>query len=160
EGALGITNGVAQSFHGDVAERIGTQKAADFVRSIGGGDELFLGRGVDAVIARGNRWRTTDAHVDFRGAGLAATTNDFARGGAADDGIVDENDAFAFHEAANGVELELHTEIADGLRWLNEGAADVVIANEAHAERNFRFKRVADGGGNAGVRHRYDDIGV
>jgi len=75
--------------------------------------------------------------VDFFCADFADHANDFAAGGPTNDGIVDENHAFAFDQAADGIQLELHPEIADGLRRFDEGASDVMIADQAHAEGNF-----------------------
>ena len=98
--------------------------------------------------------------VDLRGAGFAHHAHDLAAGGAADDGIVDQDDALAFEQRAHGIELELHAEIADGLLRLDERAADVVIADQAHAERQAGFEGVADGRGHAGVGHRHDDVGI
>src|SRR5260370_8078871 len=86
--------------------------------------------------------------------------DDLAAGGSAHDGIVDEHHALAFNQATDGIELELHTEIADSLRRLDKGAADVMIANQAHAEGNLGFEGVADGGRHAGIGHGNDDIGV
>src|SRR5712692_7106592 len=34
-----------------------------------------------------------------------------------------------------------------------------MIANQAHAKRNFGFEGVANGGGNAGIGHGHDDVG-
>src|SRR5208282_3658919 len=158
--AFGVIHGLAQGGKRDVAERICAQELADFFGSVRGGDELFARGRVHAVITRRNRGRATDAYVNFAGAGFADHANDFAAGGAADDGVVDENDALAFNKAANGIEFQFHAEIPDGLRGFDERAADVVIANQAHAERNFRFERVADGSWHAGVRNGHDNVGV
>src|SRR5260370_26184085 len=98
--------------------------------------------------------------MDFFCADVAEHADDLAAGGAAHDGIIDEHDALAFDQSTDGIELELHAEIADSLRRLDKSAADVVIANQAHAEGNFGFERVADGCGHAGIGHGDDDIGV
>ena len=158
--AFGVIHGLAQCGERDVAKRIRAEELANFFGGIRGGDELFARGRVHAVVTRRNRGRTADAHVNFAGAGFANHAHNFAAGGAADDGVVDENDALAFDEAADGIEFQLYAEISNGLRRLDERAADVVIANQAHAERNFRFERVADGGGNAGIGDGHDDIGV
>src|SRR6202035_2096086 len=97
--------------------------------------------------------------MDFFGAGVAHHADELAAGGAADDGIVDEDDALSGDEFTNGIEFEFDAEIADGLRRLDEGAADVVIANEAHAEGNFGFEREANGGGDTGVWNGDDHVG-
>ena len=56
--------------------------------------------------------------------------------------------------------LELDAELADALLGLDEGAADVVVADDAELEGNAALLRVADGGGHAGVRDRDDDVGL
>src|SRR5882762_5679693 len=156
----GIADRSAQRRERNIAQRIGAQELADFFGRVRGGDQ-FLARGrVHAVVARRNRRRATDAHVDFFCADLADHADDLAAGGATDDEIVDQNHALAFEQATNGIELELHAEITNSLRRLDEGAADVMIANQAHAEGNFRFKRVADSCRHAGIWHGNDNVGV
>ncbi len=50
-------------------------------------------------------------------------------------------------------------EMADVIGRLDEGAADIVVADDAKLERHAAFLRIAHGGGHAGVRHRHDDVG-
>src|SRR6185369_15097655 len=157
---LGVIYGAFQIGQRNVTKRIGAEEFADLLGRAGGGDELFASRRVNAVVARGNRRRAADAHVDFFCADFANHAHDFAAGGAADERVVDEDDALAFEQAADGVEFEFDAEIADGLRGFDEGATDVMIADQAHAERDAGFESVADGGGNAGVRNGDDDVGV
>ncbi len=47
----------------------------------------------------------------------------------------------------------------ESLGW-NEGAADIVVADDAEFEGNSRALRKADCGGHAGIGHRHDDIGI
>src|SRR5258708_6706479 len=160
EPALGITDRPTQRREGNVAERIRAKEFADFFRSVGRGDQFFPRGRVHAIVTGRNcRW-ATDAHVDFFCADFANHADDFAAGGAADDGIIDEYHALAFDQAADGIELELHAEITDGLRRLDKGAANVVVADQAHAERNPGFERVAYGGRDAGIRHGDDDVRI
>ena len=79
-------------------------------------------------------------------------------GGTADDGVIDEDDALAFEQIAHRVELELHAEVAHALFRFDEGAADVVVADEAEVERDAAFRGVAERRGHAGVRHGHDEI--
>ena len=97
--------------------------------------------------------------MHFPGAGSSHHPYDLARGSASDDGVVDEDDALAFEQAAHRVQLHAHAEVAHALLRLNEGAAHVVIADEAEVERNARFSGIAKRGGHAGVRHRNDEVG-
>ena len=61
---------------------------------------------------------------------------------------------------AHGVELELDSEIADGLRWFDKSAAHVVIPNQCLTEGQAGFVGVADGGGNSRIGHRDHQIRI
>ena len=54
----------------------------------------------------------------------------------------------------------LHAEFADRLGRLDEGAADIVVADDAELERHAGMLGIADRGGHAGIRHRHDDVDV
>src|SRR5439155_18197819 len=132
--AFGITDSPAKRRERNVAQRIRAEEFANFFRSVRRGNQFFARGCVHAVVAGGNRRRATDAHVDFFRADFADHADDFAAGSATDDGVVDENNALALDQAPDGIELELHPKITDGLRRFDEGASDVVVANQAHAE--------------------------
>src|SRR6266496_2015709 len=106
---------------------------ADFLDALVRGDELALGGRVHPVVAGRDGRRAGNAHVDFAGAGGAYHADDLAAGGAADNRIIDEDDALAIEHAAHRIQLELHAEIADALLGLDEGAPDVVAADKADA---------------------------
>src|SRR5208283_2927056 len=131
---------LAQSPERKIAQGIGTQEFADVFRGIGRGDQFFLGWRIDAVIAGRNCWRTTDPHVNFLGAGFTNHAHQFAAGRAAHDGIVHEHNTLSGDQTANRIQLQLHTEIANRLRWLDERTANVVIADESHAKWDFGFE--------------------
>ena len=63
--------------------------------------------------------------------------------------FVDEHDALAFDHRAVGVVLHPDAELANRLGRLNEGAPDIMVADDAEFERQAAFARVADRGGNA-----------
>ena len=50
--------------------------------------------------------------------------------------------------------------MADVVGRLDEGAADIVVADDAELERDAALRRVAHRRGHAGIRHRHDDIGI
>src|SRR5258708_8043931 len=54
--------------------------------------------------------------------------------------------------------LHAHAEFAHALGRLNEGAADVVVSDDAEFERHPGMLAVADRGGHAGIRHRHHDV--
>ena len=58
------------------------------------------------------------------------------------------------------VELELHTEIADGLGRFDKRPTDVVISDQTQTKGDADFVGVAEGGSDAGVWHRDDDVAV
>ena len=68
--------------------------------------------------------------------------------------------ALAADDAGVGRMLELDAELANALLGLDEGAPDVVIADDAELERQTRLACVADGRGHARVGNGHDDVGV
>ena len=109
-------------------------------------------RRVDAVVVGVRDRRRGDAHVHLAGARLVHQLHDLLRGGAAHDAVVDEHDALAADDAGIGRMLELDAERADALLRLDEGAADVVVADDAELEGDVGFLRKADGRGDARSR--------
>jgi len=77
--------------------------------------------------------------MDFLCSGAADHANDFSTGCPADDGVVDEDDTLPFEQVADRVQLEADAEVADALLGLDEGTADVVVADEAEAEADAAF---------------------
>src|SRR6516164_7358961 len=96
--------------------------------------------------------------MDLAGAGVAHDAHDLFRGGAAHERIVDQDDALAFDRGAVGVVFHLHAGFANALGRLNEGAAHIVVADDAEFEGHAGMLAVADGSRYAGIRHRHHDI--
>src|SRR5690606_11822344 len=109
----------------------------------------------EAGVGRG---RAGNPHMHFLGAGGTHHLDDLPRGGAAHDAVVHEDDALALDVHAVGVVLQLHAQIADRIRRLDEGAADIVVADDAELEGNARSGGISDRGRHAGIRHRYDHV--
>ena len=82
---------------------------------------------------------TRNAHMHFLGAGLAHHLHDLHRGRAAHHAIVDQHDALALDLTFIGAVLQLDAELSDALLWLDEGAADIVIADDAVFERKLEL---------------------
>ena len=99
-----------------------------------------------------HRRRAGDAHVHLGRAGFADHLHDLQRRGAAHDRIVDEHDALAGEHVAVGVVLEADAHVADGVGRLDEGAADVVVADDAEIEGQAGGLGVADRRRRAGIR--------
>src|SRR6185437_15872826 len=68
-------------------------------------------------------------------------------------------DALAFELGAIGVVLELDAEMADLVGRLDEGAADIVVADDAELEGQAALRGVAQGRGHAGIGDGHDDVG-
>src|SRR5262249_29519702 len=153
-----VIHGLAQSSKRNVSEGVGTKEGANIFGRVRRSNQLFARGGVHAVVARRNGRRAGNPNVKFPGPSFTYHADDLSTGCAAHDRIVHEHDALTFHESANGIEFELHAEIPDRLRRLDEGTADGVIANQTHAERNAGFHRVTDGSGHAGVRNGHDNV--
>src|SRR5690606_12752579 len=98
-------------------------------------DELGRVGKIDAEVAGVTDGRTTDAQVDFTGAGPAKLFHLAAGRRAAHDRVIDHDDTFTFDDFRDHVELQLHRHVPLFLRRLNERAADIAIGNNAFAER-------------------------
>ena len=91
---------------------------------------MLLVRRIHTVEAGRDGRRTGDAHVHLGRACSPHHAHDLARRCTANDGVVDQNDALALKQGARRVELHTHAEVAHTLGGLDEGAADVVVADE------------------------------
>ena len=74
--------------------------------------------------------------------------------------VVDQHDALAVDHGAVGGVLEPHAKLTDVLGRLDEGAPDIVVADDAELEGNADCLRIADRGWDAGIGHRHDDVGI
>src|SRR5215469_7882870 len=155
-----IANGLAEGREGEVAKRIGFDVTADFFHAVRAGDQLAAVGSVNTVKAGRDGGGAGDAKMDFGCAGLAHHAHDLAADGSTDNRIIDEHDAFALQQMADGIVFELHAEITDGLGRLDEGTADVVIADDGLAEGEPGFGGVTDGGGDTGIGNGDNDIGI
>src|SRR5271170_6694060 len=98
--------------------------------------------------------------MDFLRSSGAHHAHDLAAGGAADDGVVDQNNALALKQITNRIQLELHAKVAHALLRLNERAPYIVVADETEVERDSTLRRISQGGGDSGVWHRHDQVGI
>src|SRR4051812_34462783 len=97
--------------------------------------------------------------MHFAGTGIAHHADDLFRRGAAHQRVVDQDDALAFDRGAVRRMLHAHAEFAHALGRLDEGAADIVVTDDAELERHAGMLAVADRGGHPGIRHRHHDVG-
>ena len=103
--------------------------------------------------------RAAHQHAHFLGAGLPEGLDPGAGGGAPDDGVLDHHHPFALEDLPHGVELNPDGEIPHALGGLDEGAADVVIADHPHFKGDAGGRGVAQGGVDAGVGKGHDQVG-
>src|SRR5207244_12018185 len=76
-----------------------------------------------------------DAEMHGLGTGRAYHRHKASRRRAADDRVVDHDDILASEDVADGIVLHLDLRVPAGLGRLNEGAADVVIADQSQLIR-------------------------
>ena len=141
-------------------EGIRTDKFPHALEVVGRGQQLVSFRRVNTVIIGVGNRRRGYAEVYFAGAGIAHHLHDLARGRAADDGIVNEHDTLAADDGAIGRVLHAHALIANRLCRLNEGTADIVIADNAKFVRYAGLLREAYRCRYAGVRHGDDHVSL
>jgi len=90
-------------------------------------------------------WRTADPHVHFFRSRCPHHANNLPARRATNQGIVDEHDSSPLENAANRIQLDADAEMSNSRLRLNERAADVMISDQTHSERNIRFVGVAHG---------------
>src|SRR4051812_4734430 len=152
--------GFLQSFQRKVRQRVRADVLADLFHALISRDELLLRGRVHTVETRRDGRRTRDAHVDFFRSRAAHHANDLAASRAAHDGVVDQDDALSFEQAAYRVQLQLHPEVTHRLLGFDEGAAYVVVADQSETKRDSALCGEAHGSGNTAVRDRHDNVCV
>jgi len=108
----GQSGAAEQAFEGHIAERIDAEKVADLFECSVVGDKLFLGGEIYAVKTGETNGRTTDPHMNFFRPGVAEGPDFAFGGGAADNGVVDDNDSFAVYDFPDGGELDFDGQLA------------------------------------------------
>lgn len=98
--------------------------------------------------------------MNFLRAGIAQQLYDLLAGCASHYGIVDQHDPLILDHPAIGIVLQLDAHVADGIRRLDEGAAYIVVADDAELEGQAGGLGEADRGRRAAVGHRHYDIGI
>ena len=93
--AFGLAQGAVEAVERQEGEGVDAEIVAHLLDIHFGGEQLFLGWHVDAVKVREADRRAADAEMDLLGARGADHLHYPARGVAADDGVVDQHDAFA-----------------------------------------------------------------
>lgn len=142
-----------------IAESFDAEEVADLFQGPVGGDKLFFGGEINTVKAGEPDWRAAYPHMNFFCAGVAEGLDFALGGGAADDGVIDDDDAFAVNDFPDGGKLDFDIHLAHFLFGRDKCPADVVAANHTHIEGDAGLLGEADGGGGAGVGDGNDDVG-
>ena len=158
--AIFASHRAVEAVEGYESEAVNADKFANvfFVEAVG--EQFFVGGGVDAVEVGEADGRTGDAHMDFARTGFVEHLDDFFCGCAAHDAVINEGDFCAIDQAAIGIMFDAHAELADMLSWLNEGAANIMVAGDGDFKRGFGLRRIADGGWHAAIGHGNDNVGL
>ena len=98
--------------------------------------------------------------MNLLGAGVAQHLDELHHGGAAHDGVVDDDQALALDVVAQRVEFHTHTHGAQLLRRLDKRTAHVAVLDKALAKRNTALVRIPLRGRQAGVGHADDQVGL
>ena len=123
-------------FNNFTIEGFDFEEVADLLDGPVVGDKLFFGREVDAVETGEANRRAAYPHMNFFCAGVAEGLDFAFGGGAADDGIIDDDDSFAFYDFPDGGELDFDVKFAHFLVGRDKRPADVVASNHTHIERD------------------------
>ena len=98
--------------------------------------------------------------MNFLRPGIAHHANQLAAGGAADDGVVDQDDALALENGAYRIQLEFDAKISHALAGLDERPPHVVITDQAKLERDATLAGITHGRSDAGIWNRNNEIGI
>ena len=98
--------------------------------------------------------------MNLLGAGVAQHLDELHHGGAAHDGVVDDDQALALDIVAQRVEFHTHAHGAQLLRRLDKRTAHVAVLDKALAKGNTALVRIPLRGRQAGVGHADDQVGL
>ena len=124
-----------------VGQRVGAQLGGDLGLRAAVGDHLLARRHVDPVVAGVADRRRGDAHVHLARARVAQHLHDLARGVAAHDRVVDDDEALARDDLGQRVELQPQAVLAQLLAGLDERARDVAVLDRGRRPAGARMAR-------------------
>ena len=141
-------------------QRISADVLADLVDRLVGADKLRLHVGIDAIEARPDDLGRVDADVNLLGASVAQHLDELHHGGAAHDGVIDNNEALAGDVVLERIELHAHAHGTQLLRGLDKRAANVAVLDKALTVGNTALVRKALSGRHTRVGHADDHVGI
>ena len=98
--------------------------------------------------------------MNLLGTGVTQHLDELHHGGAAHDGVVDDDQALALDVVAQRVKLHAHAHGAQLLRRLDKRTAHVTVLDKALAKGNAALVRIALRGRQAGVGHADNQVGL
>src|SRR6185369_11007758 len=101
---------------------------------------------VDTEVASVRDGRTRDPDVHLSGTGFAEKLHQRTGGRAADERVVDHDDASAGQVLGERIELQRHASFAQVLGRFDEGATDVAVLDQAVVVRDATGPAEPDGG--------------
>ena len=108
-------------FH--IAQGICPDQLPDFLFRMGGGDQLPVGRDIRPEITGMKEGRRTDPHMDAFGTGLFQKMNQVGNGGAADNGIIHQHQAFPADRRRKNIQFQPNAGLPLLLGGLDKGSA-------------------------------------
>ena len=118
-----------------VNERVAVDDLTNFIDRFIVRHQLVFGGHVNAINIWITHWGRSTGHVNLAGTGLARHLNNFTTGGAAHNGIVDQQNITALELAGNHVQFLSHRLLAHCLAWHDEGSTDITIFDKPFAVR-------------------------
>src|SRR5215470_5745789 len=107
-----------------------------------GGNELSLGRRIDAIETGRHDRRGADSQMDLFGTGITDHFDDLAARRPPNQRVIDHDDPLPLQHFRYRVELHLHAEVPDRLFRLDERPSDIMIAEQTGLKRDSRPPRV------------------
>ena len=98
--------------------------------------------------------------MDLFGTGAADLIHLGLGGGATDDRIIDDDDAFITNQIGDDVEFQPNGGDSLILTGLDKGAANIAIRDDAFAIRDAAGTGISGGGGASGIGHGHDVVGT
>ena len=98
--------------------------------------------------------------MNLLGAGVAQHLDELHHGGAAHDGVVDDDQALALDVVTQRVEFHTHAHGAQLLRGLDKRTAHVAVLDKALAKGNTALVRIPLRGRQTGVGHADNQVGL
>ena len=96
--------------------------------------------------------------MNLAGPGAAEQLHDLPGGRSAHDRVVDDDHAFAFHDALHRRQFHPYAQVPQVLGGLDERSRDIHVLQQAHLQGNVAGLGIADGGAHPGFRNAHHQV--